>query len=252
LGTYVGGIDVLRRGGTAWDSLIAGTALVSSGSSEKAAGVYGRATMILSSGGTATSTIVGGVLQVLSGGVASATTVVGGTLTVSSGGAILGGLTLQGGEAVIAGTMGAGQTATFVGTFEVLELDNLPGFQAKISGLTGPTDKIDLGGFTFSSGGESVGWAQSGTSGTLTVTDGAKVAHLTLIGTYTSSSFNLSNDGHGGTFVADPPTPSAAGFAQALAGFSAPGPTITAPVTAGGTSGFAEMLHATASAGGRA
>jgi hypothetical protein len=43
-----------------------------------------------------------------------------------------------------------------------------------------------------------------------------------------------------------------AGFVQSVAGFSAPNAAITAPVSAGGTSGFAEMLHATASAGGRA
>jgi hypothetical protein len=81
-----------------------------------------------------------------------------------------------------------------------LELADLPGFQAKISGLTTATQKIDLDSFAFSAG-ESVTWAQSGTSGTLTVHDGAKVAHLTLIGTYVTSDFALANDQHGGTFV---------------------------------------------------
>ena len=40
----------------------------------------------------------------------------------------------------------------------------------------------EIGGFTYSSG-ESVSWAQSGTSGTLTVSDGARTASLTLDGT---------------------------------------------------------------------
>ena len=100
---------------------------------------------------------------VSSGGVASAASTEG-TLTVSSGGAIGGGLVLFGGKAVISGTMAAGQTATFVGTAGVLQLDNLAGFAAKISGLTTSSEKIDLGGFVFSSGGETVTWVRSGTN----------------------------------------------------------------------------------------
>ena len=157
----------------------------------------------------------------------------GAVLTVSSGGALAGGLKLWGGKAVISGTVAAGQTVAFAGASEVLELDNLSGFSAKISGLKTANQKIDLGGFTFS-GGESVSWTQSGTSGTLTVKDGAKVAHLTLIGTYTSSSFHLSNDSHGGTFVADPPAhPAAAGFVQAIAALAQD---FTAYVHSGGES----------------
>ena len=74
----------------------------------------------------------------------------------------------------------------------MLELDNLPGFAAKISGMSKATQQVDLGGFTFTVS-ESVTWAQAGTSGTLTVTDGAKVAHLTLIGTYATADFMLSH-----------------------------------------------------------
>jgi hypothetical protein len=158
----------------------------------------------------------------LSGGVASGAGIgPGGLLTVWSGGVIAAGLKLFGGKAVISGKVAAGQTVAFMASSAVLELDNLPGFAAKISGMSSATQQVDLGGFTFSAG-ETVAWAQSGTSGTLTVSDGAKTAHLTLIGTFTSSSFHLTNDGHGGTFVADPPTnpagpPTAAGFVQAIA-----------------------------------
>jgi hypothetical protein len=54
----------------------------------------------------------------------------------------------------------------------------------------------------------------------LTVKDGTKTAHLTLIGTYATSCFRLTNDGHGGTLVADPPVnPAAARFVEAAAGF---------------------------------
>jgi autotransporter passenger strand-loop-strand repeat protein len=213
-------------------------------------------TLKVSSGGTASATTVlsGGNETVFSGGRVLRTVLSGGTLTVSSGATILGGLTLHGGRAVISGTMAAGQTATFVGVSGVLELDNLAGFKAKISGLSDPSDKIDLGGFTFSAG-ESVTWVQSGTSGTLGVTDGAKHATLTLIGSYTASSFHLTSDGHGGTFVADPPAAIAGAttrFAQALASLSTPTAANTVPVSASGASSFAETLHATSSASGRA
>jgi hypothetical protein len=158
---------------------------------------------------------------VASGGVTSAASLwAGGSLVVSAGGAVSAGLTLHGGKAVISGTMAAGQSARFAGsTAAVLELANLAGFHAAISGLTTSNQKIDLDGFADSSTGETVAWSQTGTSGTLTIKDGAKTASLTLIGTYTSSSFNLADDGHGGTFVSDPPVLPAAvqQFAQAAA-----------------------------------
>jgi hypothetical protein len=150
--------------------------------------------------------------------------------------------------------MGAGQNASFWGPTAVLELDNLPGFRAKISGMSGAGQQIDLDRFTFSSG-ESVTWAQSGASGTLTVTDGAKVANLTLIGTYVSSDFHLTNDGHGGTFVADPrpaatlPT-SAAGFAQAIAGLPSD-PYGFVRIHGGGTAVISAPEFVTAATSGR-
>jgi hypothetical protein len=118
--------------------------------------------------------------------------------------------------------MGTGQAVHFTGPRSVLELDNLAGFQAVISAFSTQGDRIDLGGFTYSVG-ESVAWSQSATSGTLTVTDGSKTANLTLLGTYATSEFKLSNDEHGGTAVSDPAvrpaSPSAARLIEALAGF---------------------------------
>ena len=87
------------------------------------------------------------------------------------------------------------------------KLDNLADFHAAISGLNVSTQKVDLGGFKYSTS-ETVAWAQSGTSWTLTVKDGAKTATLKLIGSYVGSDFHLSNDGHGDTTVADPPAAS--------------------------------------------
>ena len=129
----------------------------------------------------------------------------------------------------------------------MLELDDLPGFGAKISGMSKSTQQVDLGGFTFSTG-ETVSWAQTGTSGTLTVMDGAKVAHLTLIGTYTSNSFMLSNDTHGGTLVADPP---ALRFVEAMAGFHDGRDQGFAAIHAGGSALVSAPAFVTAATSGR-
>ena len=114
--------------------------------------------------------------------------------------------------------MAAGQTVSFTGTTGELVLANLPGFGAKIAGMTGSGQKLDLAGFAYNSSTESASWSQGTGSGTLTVTEGAQVASLTLIGTYVTSNFVLSSDGAGGTIVVDPPlAPNVARFVQAAA-----------------------------------
>ncbi len=191
----------------------------------------------------------GGREWIASGGVTSSAVVdAGGREVVLAGGRVLGGLTLSGGTAVMSGAMAAEQTVSFVGAGGVLELANLPAFGAAISGLTLPSQQIDLDGFVYHSATETVSWTQSGASGTLTVNDGAKIATLDLIGTYATSDFQLSSDGHGGTFVDDPPR--AATFAQTVAGFAS-GDAGAAPPIAGGaiTSGAPLLTAAGASAG---
>jgi autotransporter passenger strand-loop-strand repeat protein len=161
----------------------------------------------ISSGGKAigADALAGGGIAVLSGGVGSALVVSGGNLVVYSGGALTGGLTIEAGTATISGTAAAGQTISFTGPTGDLVLENLGGFAAKIAGMSGTGQKVDLLGFAYSSSTESAVWSQGTGSGTLTVTDGAQVASLTLIGSYVTSNFTLSNDGHGGTYVLDPP-----------------------------------------------
>ena len=56
-------------------------------------------------------------------------------------------------------------------------------------------------------------YANSGLSGTLTVSDGVHAATLTLIGAYVLGNFKLANDGASGTLVTDPPISSGAGIA---------------------------------------
>jgi hypothetical protein len=44
--------------------------------------------------------------------------------------------------------------------------------------------------------------------GTLAVTSGTETATIPLLGRYVAGSFKVSTDGHGGTFVTDPPVKS--------------------------------------------
>ena len=137
-----------------------------------------------------------------SGGTTFGVKVSGGTLAVSSGGTVSGNLSLSGGNAIIAGTMSGGQLVKFTGSSRVLELANLAGFQAKISGLSGSAEKIELDGFQFRAS-ETFVWTQYLTSGVLTVHDGSKLASLTLVVAYAASDFAMSADGKHGTFISD-------------------------------------------------
>jgi autotransporter passenger strand-loop-strand repeat protein len=115
-------------------------------------------------------------------------------------------------------------------------------FANVISNFSGANDFIDLRSIAFVSG------ATASVSGsTLVLSDGGKTYKFTVAGSI-GSVFPVTSDGHGGTLI----DPHVAGFAQATAGFSPPSAAIAGPVSAGGTSGFAGVLHATASAGGRA
>jgi autotransporter passenger strand-loop-strand repeat protein len=201
-------------GGYEYDYGTASGTVISSGGHEDVA--YGAA----ASGSEVSS---GGQEVVSSGGRAAGAIVSGGGLYVSSGGQIAGGLTIEGGVADISGTVGPGQTVSFTGASGVLGLYDLAAFHARISGMSGLGQKIELGGFAYASG-ETASWAQSGSSGTLTVSDGGKTAQLTLVGDYVSSDFHLATDGKGGSYLYDPSAlPSAQGptqFVEAMAGFS--------------------------------
>jgi autotransporter passenger strand-loop-strand repeat protein len=146
----------------------------------------------------------GGAAYIYSGANASAVDLSGGTLIVSSGGVLGGGLAIEAGSAVVAGAVSAGQSVSFTGASGVLTLDDPAGFDAKISGLSQPGQKVDLAGFGYDSATETVSWTQTGTSGTLTVRDGAQTASLSLIGAYVGGDFSLASDDHGGSYVSDP------------------------------------------------
>jgi hypothetical protein len=69
--------------------------------------------------------------------------------------------------------------------------------------------KIDVEGLAYVSGSSTVSWTQktSGAtaSGVLTVKEGAQTQSFTLVGSYTTSNFSVTSDGHGGTLITDPP-----------------------------------------------
>jgi autotransporter passenger strand-loop-strand repeat protein len=135
----------------------------------------------------------GGDEIVSSGGFADATAISGGTLEVASG-----------------GTAGA----ILFGNSGTLQLDALMAFGGTISGFHTPADEIDLRGLAFTSGTTNLSWTQltSGAngSGTLTVTSGAEIQNLTLLGQYSTANFSATSDGNGGTLIIDPPAPSSA------------------------------------------
>ena len=93
---------------------------------------------------------------------------------------------------------------TFAGTSGELLLDHSKTFTGTISGLrsSAPSDVVDLKDINFATATRS--YSGTTTSGILTVTDGADTAKLSMIGDYTTSSFNLQNDGTGHVQFYDP------------------------------------------------
>jgi autotransporter passenger strand-loop-strand repeat protein len=230
------GIEVISTGATASGLTIAGgQALVFANATVSATTITAGQAYV--SGTTVSTRIVGGDEFILAGGHASAATVSGGFEVISSGGSTDGAvidaggglivyagggigasLTLAGGVAYIGGPIGAGSTVTFSGSGGRLVLDDPASFAGHIAGLNLPSQLVDLSGFAYSSA-ETRSWteAANNTSGTLTVTDGAKTATLTLLGSYVTSNFTLSSDGAGGTLIVDPPIRAPTLMAQAMA-----------------------------------
>jgi hypothetical protein len=98
----------------------------------------------------------------------------------------------------------AGQTVTFGQGGDKLVLTDAADFAARLSGFT-VGDKLDLREFDLTT--TTLGFAENAamTQGTLTVTDGALVAKIILLGQYSAAQFHKSSDGVGGTYITDPP-----------------------------------------------
>jgi hypothetical protein len=97
-------------------------------------------------------------------------------------------------------------TVTFASTTGTLKLDNSTSFAGTVAGMAG-SDTLDLADINFATIG-APSFSGTSTAGVLTVTDGSHTANIALLGSYIASTFTVSSDGHGGTFVGDPPTTS--------------------------------------------
>jgi hypothetical protein len=106
----------------------------------------------------------------------------------------------------------SGTTVTFAGPTGTLQLDGPGSFdppeQNAVVGF-GAQDQIDIGGLVYTEGTTGASYLENGdrTGGTLTVGNGTTSSSILLYGDYTTQNFALASDGHGGTLVTDPPTP---------------------------------------------
>ena len=108
----------------------------------------------------------------------------------------------EGASVDIAGV--SAQSVIFAGTTGTLKLDHSLAFTGEISGLAG-SDAIDLADVNYGIQTQ-VTYLGNTSGGTLTITDGVHTAKIALQGNYLSSTWDLSSDGNGGTFVVDPVT----------------------------------------------
>jgi hypothetical protein len=142
-------------------------------------------------------------------------------------------------------TGAASGAITFVGTTGTLVLDHASQFTGTIHGLSGngsaaSSDIIDLKDISFATG-TSASYSGNTAGGVLTVSDEQNhISHITLVGDYTHSTFNLSSAGNGGTFVIDPP---ADGFVFSAA------PSQTGPPLAAATFADEWMPHSSVPVG---
>ena len=146
-----------------------------------------------------------GVLTVV-GALANAGTIYAAGGLVSLEGAVTGAGKME----VKAGVIDLGGTFTGAVTFVPgatgeLELAHAQTYTGAVSGfsLTGAT-RLDLRDIVFATGTTTATFAGTATGGTLTVTSGAEVAKIKLVGDYLTSVFTPSSDGHDGTMIVDP------------------------------------------------
>jgi autotransporter passenger strand-loop-strand repeat protein len=162
---------------------------------------------LVSGGGVDAFALLRGMQLVQNGGQAIGTDVRAGGQEVVQAGGLARGVVIDGGLVEVQ----AGGTASV--SFDnvnggVLQLDASQSFVGDIARFASPpfvTEEIDLRDIAFGPNTKlAFIEAPTGTSGTLTVTDGTHIADLTLLGQYSTADFHLASDGHGGTIVTDP------------------------------------------------
>ena len=185
---FGGGVYVLSGGTTTDTTLRAGADIVQGGGKTSGTIVNGGAEIVSAAGTTISAHVNSGGLELVSsGGTASAATISGGTLEVMSGGLI-------GSNPVTFAVSGGG----------ILKLDDSIHFSGLVAGFAQP-DMLYVKDIAFVSGSTNATWTQSGTSGTLAVTNGTQTADVTLLGQYSTLNFHVSSSSQGGTIITDPP-----------------------------------------------
>jgi VCBS repeat-containing protein len=106
----------------------------------------------------------------------------------------------------------------FSGSTGLLVLDNPLSFTGKIAGISGIGDVLDLKGFDTNTTASTGSGSYDSTDGTttLTVTDPSQhlTIPITLVGDYSNSTWTVTNDGHGGIDIVDPPAAPSLGIAN--------------------------------------
>lgn len=168
-----------------------GTEIIGAGGVDSGTGIE--------AGGTET-VLAGGLVYLTKAGTTGVTVDSGGIEVVSSG-LSLKDLAVSGGDAKIAGVMAKGQRVNMAGAGSILDLASPAGFGAGISGF-GTGDSIDFSNLPYRAGASAqFREAKNGTSGTLTLTDGATTQKLKLLGAYVTSNFNVTSDSSGSTII---------------------------------------------------
>src|SRR5205814_8683656 len=124
----------------------------------------------------------------------------------------LSGATMSGGFLDVQSGASASGIVAFGSAGGTFELDEARTYGLTLAGF-GVPGAIDFAAVAFGSSTSATYTSTGIGSGTLSVTDGAHTAALALLGQYVTANFHLSDDGHGGTLVVDPPVSSGAGIA---------------------------------------
>lgn len=109
------------------------------------------------------------------------------------------GLEADAGSVLVLGNDTAAPSVKFGGPNATLQLTSPEDFTGAISGF-GASDVIDLRSFAYSSpSASSLTYADKAGGGTLSLSDGQGVVHLSMLGSYAANSFRAASDGLGGT-----------------------------------------------------
>ncbi|WP_210253766.1 cadherin-like domain-containing protein [Bradyrhizobium sp. S69] len=110
-----------------------------------------------------------------------------------------------------------GDTIAFATGSGTLDLVQHASFSGEIAGISGTGDVIEIPGFTASTTTAVTGSGSYDSTTNTTSLGVIDTAHgiqgLTLVGDYSGSTWTVTDDGHGGVNVADPPAPAAAAIA---------------------------------------